>query len=78
MTSTITSKGQVTIPKPVRDRLKLHPGDTIDFIIEADGHIRIAVVAESIRKLKGMAPRPKKVVSLEQMQDAIEKNRASS
>lgn len=73
MTTTLTSKGQVTIPKPVRDRLKLHPGDLVDFIIEADGHIRLYVVTEPIQKLKAMAPNHKKVVSLEQMQKAIEK-----
>ncbi|WP_390889297.1 AbrB/MazE/SpoVT family DNA-binding domain-containing protein [Leptodesmis sichuanensis] len=34
LTSTITSKGQITIPKAIRDLLNLHPGDRIDFIVE--------------------------------------------
>ena len=37
MQATITSKGQVTLPKPIRDRLHLKPGDKIDFMLEDDG-----------------------------------------
>ncbi len=39
-TSTLTSKGQVTIPAEVRRRLGLHPGDHVGFIVE-DGEIRL-------------------------------------
>jgi antitoxin PrlF len=35
-TSTLTSKGQVTIPSEVRKRLGLHPGDPVAFIVEGD------------------------------------------
>ncbi|MEA3276847.1 MAG: AbrB/MazE/SpoVT family DNA-binding domain-containing protein [Pseudomonadota bacterium] len=35
-TSTLTSKGQVTIPAEVRRRLGLHPGDHVGFIVEED------------------------------------------
>ncbi len=34
--ATVTSKGQVTIPKKVRERLGLRPGDELEFIIEGD------------------------------------------
>jgi len=37
MSTTVTSKGQVTIPKPVRDRLGLEPGSQVDFVIGAGG-----------------------------------------
>ena len=46
-TSTLTSKGQMVIPKTIRDRLKLEPGDRLDFIIQEDVHT-----------LKGRLPRP--------------------
>ena len=37
--ATLTSKGQVTIPKAVRDHLKLEAGARVDFIITADGTV---------------------------------------
>ena len=39
-TSTLTSKGQVTIPAELRKRLGLHPGDRVGFVVE-DGAIRL-------------------------------------
>ena len=32
----ITSKGQVTIPQEIRDRLGIHPGSTVEFSVEGD------------------------------------------
>lgn len=37
MSTTVTQKGQVTIPKPVRDRLNLKPGSKVDFELAPDG-----------------------------------------
>jgi AbrB family looped-hinge helix DNA binding protein len=45
-TSTLTSKGQTTIPKDVRKRLNLHPGDRLEFVIDEDG--RVLVLPASI------------------------------
>lgn len=39
MATTVTSKGQVTIPKPVRDRLGIEPGNSVDFELAADGRV---------------------------------------
>ena len=39
MSTTVTRKGQVTIPKPVRDRLNLKPGSAVDFELAADGRV---------------------------------------
>ena len=39
MSRTVTSKGQVTIPKAVRDRLNLKPGSAVDFELAPDGRI---------------------------------------
>jgi AbrB family looped-hinge helix DNA binding protein len=39
MATTVTTKGQVTIPKPVRDRLGIEPGDAVEFQLAPDGRI---------------------------------------
>ncbi|MBN9432939.1 MAG: AbrB/MazE/SpoVT family DNA-binding domain-containing protein [Bosea sp.] len=39
MTATVTRKGQVTIPKPMRDRLGLSPGSSVGFRLDGEGHV---------------------------------------
>ncbi len=39
MATAVTSKGQVTIPKPIRDRLGIERGDAIEFELAADGRV---------------------------------------
>jgi antitoxin PrlF len=42
--ATVTSKGQITIPKAVRDRLDIEEGETVLFRFDEDGSVRIVVV----------------------------------
>ncbi len=44
MTTTVTSKGQVTIPKPMRDRLGIVPGSAVAFELAADGRVVLVKV----------------------------------
>ena len=39
--SSVTRKGQVTIPKEIRDRAGIEPGDDLEFEIDEDGSIRV-------------------------------------
>ena len=73
MTSTITSKGQLTIPKKIRKQLHLHTGDKVEFVLDEKGGILLLPVTVSVTKLKGIVPKPKKTVSLDEMKKAIEK-----
>jgi antitoxin PrlF len=41
MTTTLTSKGQVTIPKRIRDAMNLAPGSSVDFAVNPEGDIVI-------------------------------------
>ena len=71
MRATITSKGQVTLPKALRDQLHLSTGDRVEFIIEANNVVRLIPHLTSVKILKGMLTKPAQAVSLEQMDEAI-------
>ena len=73
MQTTITSKGQVTVPKPIRDKLHLKPGDKIDFMLDEDGGMRVVPVTASVTQLKGMVREPEFTVDLAEMDRAIVK-----
>ena len=54
-TSTLTSKGQVTIPKEIRDRLSLRPGDILDFRFDETGKVVIEPLSdEPLGRLPGL------------------------
>jgi len=71
--STVTSKGQTTIPGEIRRLLKLRPGDRIEFVVEADGKVVLVPASVPVSELEGLlAPAPRKV-PLEGMDAAIRK-----
>jgi antitoxin PrlF len=70
--ATVTSKGQVTIPKRVRDALRLSPGDRIEFLIEKSGKVSVRPGKGDIADLKGILSRTgNKAVSLSEMERAV-------
>ena len=71
MISTLTSKGQLTVPKEVRERLKLKTGDKIQFMINKEGKIELSPIKVRLKDLKGILPPPKKKVTLKDMGNAI-------
>jgi len=73
MHATMTSKGQITIPKVVRERLHLGPGDKVEFLVDENGTVRVIPVTATVTKLKGMVRKPDQVVSLDEMDAAIAK-----
>ena len=46
MATTVTQKGQVTIPKPVRDRLHIKPGSKVEFGLTPDGQVVLTKVGK--------------------------------
>lgn len=52
--STITSKGQITIPKAVRERLHLEVGDKVYFDVREDGSVLMVARNEPLEGLFGM------------------------
>ena len=75
--ATLTSKGQTTIPKQVREHLKLSPGDKLDFVIESEGRVVIRPAKLDVRELKGLLKRRDgKVLSIAEMNAAIARGAA--
>ncbi len=71
MYAKLTNKGQITLPKNIRDALSLSPGDRLEFIIEKDHTVRLVAKQIPVKNLKGMLPKPNTPVSLEEMNRAI-------
>ena len=60
MATTVTTKGQVTIPKAVRDRLGIKPGHAVTFELAPDGRVILSKVdghtgVSRFDKLRGLA-----------------------
>ncbi len=71
--ATLTSKGQTTIPKSVRDRLSLKAGDRLEFVVQDDGSVLMVPATVSLDDLEGVLPAPARPVTLEEMERAIRK-----
>lgn len=71
-TATLTSKGQTTIPKEIRDYLSLEPGDRIEFLVQ-DNVVVLRAATRKVTDLKGFLRKPAKQVSLDAMDAAIRK-----
>lgn len=71
MIVTLTSKGQLTVPKAIRDQLKLDAGSKLQVSIQADGMLSMRPMTRSVDALYGLLHRPgRKPLSLEQMNAA--------
>ena len=75
--SKITAKGQITIPKKIRDFLKVNTSDTIEFTLLEEGKVLITSEQKSAEPLFGMLKhrKPSQPVTPEEMDDAIRDRR---
>jgi len=78
ITSTISSKGQVTIPKKIREFLKLETFDKLVFIPLEEGKVMITNKPVPVTHMFGMLKhrKLKRPISVEEMEAAIHKRRA--
>jgi len=74
---TISSKGQVTVPKKIREFLQVGTYDKIVFIPQEDGNVLITGKRNPAKALFGMMAHRgfKKPVSIEEMNNAIKQRR---
>lgn len=72
MIVTLTSKGQLTLPKAIRDRLRLDAGSKLDFQVQPDGTLAARPLNRSVESLFGMLHRPgTKAVSVQEMNESV-------
>ena len=69
--ATVTSKGQVTIPRQVRERLGVRAGGRLRFAIEDGNRIVLSPRPRSLGDLAGMLGKPPRSLTLEEMDEAI-------
>ena len=70
-TATLSSKGQITIPKVIRKKHHLEPGDRIEFLEDSHGVVTIWPVTDNVTQLKGMIAKPTTPVTIKEMNQAI-------
>ena len=70
--ATLTTKGQVTIPKKIRESLKLHTGDKIEIIVTEKGEAIIRPVSRKVDDIFGkLHKQGRKALSIDAMDDDI-------
>ena len=68
----LTGKGQVTIPKTIREHLRIDTGSKIDFVIDENGEVKVIPVNIAVENLSGILHRSgMKAASLADMEQAI-------
>jgi antitoxin PrlF len=72
--ATVTSKGQITLPKPVRDKLGLRPGDRVAFREREDGTIVVEPETVRLLDLQGAIKARVRGVTVEDMNAAIRRS----
>lgn len=75
-TAILSSKGQITIPLPVRQKLGVTTGDRVEFVELKDGNFVLVPAVEDVRSLKGIVPKPGRAVSVEEMRRIVAKRGA--
>jgi antitoxin PrlF len=73
--ATMSSKGQVVIPRDVRERLGLVKGSVLRFVMDGEG-VRLLPPAGDVRRLKGRLAKPVSPVSVDDMNAAIAEQRS--
>lgn len=70
--TTLTSKGQVTIPQRIREQLRWKAGDRLDFTVDRDGRVVVELLGGDARELRGILRREgDSTLSVEAMDKAI-------
>jgi antitoxin PrlF len=69
--ATLTSKGQLTLPIELRNKMNLQAGSKVEFVEVSDGDWRIQAQSGNITSLRGILDYKGPTVSLDEMDGAI-------
>jgi len=70
-TAVLSSKGQITIPLAVRRKLGITTGDRVEFIELGERQFVLVPAVADVRTLKGIAPKPRRPVSVDEMRRIV-------
>jgi len=76
MESASTSKGQATIPKAIRDHLRLRPGDRVRFFVRPDGGV-VLLPKQPVSALRGIVKPTGRRITIDDMAEAAAAGAAS-
>lgn len=71
MTVKVSSKGQVTLTAEAQRWLGIRAGTKLEFIVKDGDRLDVVMVGGSVRTLEGALPRPRRTLSLAEMDDAV-------
>ena len=74
----MTSKGQITVPKAVRETLALRAGDRMSFVIHDDGTVTVEAETVDLVSLRGAVKSDGRHVTIEQMNEAVRRGASQS
>lgn len=69
--STVSEKGQLVIPREVRQALDVRRGDRLEWTVDENGELKVSLAKTDLMALKGRIPSRGKSVSVEDMEQAI-------
>jgi AbrB family looped-hinge helix DNA binding protein len=58
--ATLTSKGQITIPRAIRQALNVGAGDRLDFVLESEGRVLVQAAVREVGELMGLLRRARR------------------
>ncbi|PAV24543.1 AbrB family transcriptional regulator [Tamilnaduibacter salinus] len=70
--STVSAKGQLVIPREIRQALDVQQGDKLAWVVDDDGTLRVTLAKGDLMALKGRIKSGGKSVSVEDMDEAVQ------
>lgn len=69
--STVSEKGQLVIPREIRQALDIQRGDKLAWVMGDDGTLRVTVAKGDLMALKGRIKSGGRSISIEEMDEAV-------